>query len=117
VDEYAREISELQAQIDAMIEEEADKKEIVELQMQLQILRALDAQATRLFEMGERMEELRENLAMRGYGGWTFDNVYAFVYDTSVDMPADGHHSFLGEIRDTDFARLLATPVDAINGG
>ena len=108
MDEYAKEIGDLAAQIDAMIEEEADKKEIAELQMQLEILRALYRQATHLHEAGLRNEELRENLALRGYGDWTLDNVYAFVYETSVDMPADGHHSFLGEIRDTDFSRLLA---------
>ena len=108
MDEYAKEIGDLAAQIDAMIEEEADRKEIAELQMQLEILRALYRQAAHLYDAGQRNEELRESLALRGYGEWTLDNVYAFVYETSVDMPADGHHSFLGEIRDTDFGRLLA---------
>ncbi len=107
MDEYAKEIGDLAAQIDSMIEEEADKKEIAELQMQLEILRTLYRQATYLLEAGEHNHDLRESLALRGYGDWTLDNVYAFVYETSVDMPADGHHSFLGEIRDTDFGRLL----------
>lgn len=111
MDEYAKEIGDLQAQIDAMIEEEADKKEIAELQMQLDILGALYRQATRLFDAGGSNPELREGLALRGYGEWTIDNVYAFVFETSVDMPADGHHSFLGEIRDTDFGRLLVGAV------
>jgi hypothetical protein len=108
VDEYVREISELQAQVDAMIEAESDKREIAELQMQLEVLSVLQRQAAHLFDTGEHNLELRQSLALRGYGDWTFDNVYAFVYETSVDMPADGHHSFLGEIRDTDFVRLLA---------
>ena len=108
MDEYAKEISDLAAQIDSMIEEEADKKEIAELQMQLEILRTLYRQATHLLESGQRNPELRESLALRGYGEWNLDNVYAFVYETSVDLPVDGHHSFLGEIRDTDFGRLLA---------
>jgi len=108
MDEYAKEISDLAAQIDAMIEEEADKKEIAELQMQLEILRTLYRQATHLLESGQRSPGLRESLALRGYGEWNLDNVYAFVYETSVDLPVDGHHSFLGEIRDTDFGRLLA---------
>ncbi len=108
MDEYAKEISDLEAQIDAMIEEEADRKEIAELQMQLEILRTLYRQATHLLEAGARNPELRESLALRGYGDWTLDNVYAFVYETSVDMPAAGHHSFLGEIRDTDFEHILA---------
>lgn len=107
MDEYAKEISDIQAQVDALIEEEADRKEIVELQMQLDVLRALYRQATHLLEAGDSNPELRQSLALRGYGEWTLDNVYAFVYETSVDMPADGHHSFVGEIRDTDFERLL----------
>jgi hypothetical protein len=108
MDEYAKEIADLQAQIDAMVEAEGDKKEIAELQMQLEILRVLYWQAIHLYDGGELDPELRERLALRGYGEWTLDNVYAFVYETSVDMPAAGHHSFLGEIRDTDFSRLLA---------
>ena len=107
MDEYAKEISDLAAQIDAMVEAEAEKKEIAELQMQLEILRALYRQATHLLDLGERSSELCESLALRGYGDWTLDNVYAFVYETSVDLPVAGHHSFLGEIRDTDFGRLL----------
>jgi hypothetical protein len=107
VDEYAKEISDIQAQVDAMIEEEADKREIAELQMQLEVLRALYRQATHLFEAGQANLELRQRLALRGYGEWSLDNVYAFVYETSVDLQTDGHHSFVGEIRDTDFERLL----------
>jgi hypothetical protein len=107
VDEYSKEIGDIQAQVDAMIEQEADRKEIAELQMQLEVLRAIYSQALHLLEAGQAHPELRENLALRGYGDWTLDNVYAFVYETSVDMPADGHHSFVGEIRDTDFERLL----------
>ena len=111
MDEYAKEIGDLEAQIEAMVEEEADKKEISELQMQLEILRALYRKATNLLEAGERNDELRESLILRGYGEWNLDNVYAFVYEVSVDMPVEGHHSFLGEIRDTDFGRLLAGSV------
>jgi hypothetical protein len=108
VDEYTQEINELQAQVDAMIEAEEDKKVIADLEMQLQILRALYRQATWLLGEGKEDPNLREKLALRGYGDWTLDNVYAFVYESSVELPTDGHQSFLGEIRDTDFAALLS---------
>jgi hypothetical protein len=116
VDEYAREISDIQAQVDAMIEEEADKREIAELQMQLEVLRALYGQATHLLEAGEVNPELRQTLELRGYGEWSLDNVYAFVYETSVDLPTDGHHSFVGEISDTDFERLLVGATSGLTG-
>ncbi len=111
MNEYAKEIGDLEAQIEAMIEEEADRKEISELQMQLEILRTIYGKATGLFGAGQRNAELRESLVLRGYGEWTLDNVYAFVYEASVDMPVEGHHSFVGEISDTDFERLLAGSV------
>jgi hypothetical protein len=107
VDEYSQEINEIQSQVDAMVEAEEDGNLIADLEMQLQILRVLYQQATMLMAEGEGNPELRRNLAMRGYGDWTLDNVYAFVYETSVDLPNDVQGSFLGEIRDTNFASLL----------
>jgi hypothetical protein len=90
-----------------MVEAEGDPKEIAELNMQLEILRAIYHQAQLLFESGNRDPDLRTNLAFRGYGEWKLDNVYAFVYETAVELPGQGHRSFVGEIHDTDFAGLL----------
>jgi hypothetical protein len=107
VDEYMQEINELRAQIDAMVEADEDKKLIADLEIQLQILRALYQQATTLLAEGSADSNLRQNLALRGYGDWNLDNVYAFVYETSVDLPNEPRGSFVGEIRDTDFSTLL----------
>lgn len=105
--DYTREINELQAQVDAMVEAEDDPKEIAELSMQLQILRTIYGQATELYDAGDVDVDLRRSLALRGYGDWTLDNVYAFVFETSVDLPGAEHRSFLGEIKATDFVALL----------
>jgi hypothetical protein len=107
VDEYTQEINDLQAQVDAMIEADEDKKLIADLEIQLQILRAIYQQATRLLVEGQSDEELRRSLAIRGYGDWNIDNVYAFVYEMAVDLPPEPQGSFVGEIRDTDFSALL----------
>lgn len=107
MDEYSQEINELQAQLDAMVEAEEDKKLIADLDIQLQILRAIYQQATRLLKEGDSDRELQRSLALRGFGDWTLDNVYAFVYETAVDLPAEPQGSFVGEIRDTDFPTLL----------
>ena len=105
--DYTREISELQAQVDAMVEAEEDPKEIAELSMQLQILRTIYGQTTELFDAGNADVDLRRSLAVRGYGDWTLENVYAFVFETSVDLPGAEHRSFVGEIKATDFVSLL----------
>ena len=107
MDEYSKEISDLQAQIDALTEADGEKAEISDLSMQAEILRLLYVRAHDLFAAGEADTELRAALTMRGYGPWNFDNVYAFVYEQSVEMPEIEHHAFVGGIRDADFAGML----------
>jgi predicted translin family RNA/ssDNA-binding protein len=108
MDDYAREIAELQAQVDRLVEAEGDRETIADLETQLEIMRALYGRARELLAVGEDDPELRRALRMRGYGEWTLDNVYAFVYDRAVDLPGGSGRAFLSEIRDADFARLLA---------
>lgn len=109
MDEYAKEIADLQTQVDAMIEAEGDKTTITELEMQLDVLKAIYRQALQLLVAGEDDRELQTSLAIRGYGSWTLDNVYAFVYEQAVDLPESGHQAFVAGIRETDFAALLAS--------
>jgi hypothetical protein len=112
VDDYAREIADLRSEIEAMQEAEEDPSEVAELEMQLEILSALYRRARELFGRGEQDPGLRSALRVRGYGDWTLENVYAFVYESAVDLPGQGHHDFVGGIREQDFAGLLSEPVE-----
>lgn len=107
MDDYQKEIADLERQIEEMVEAEGDKEQIADLTMQVEILKALYARARELFAEGEDDQELRAALAIRGYGEWNLDNVYAFVYETAIELPDRGHHAFIGGIRDADFAGLL----------
>ena len=109
MDEYSKEIGDLEAQVEAMLEAEEDPKEIAEMAMQTEVLKAIYARVGDLLEAGRRQPGLRAALALRGYGDWTLDNVYAFVYETSVELPTEGHHEFVQEIRTLDFQALLAS--------
>lgn len=110
MDDYQREITDLQAEVDRMQEDEEDPKEISELAMQLEILKALYERARDLYGAGADDPVLRDQLRLRGYGDWDFENVYAFVYETSVDLPGSGHQAFVGGIRESDFAGMLTEP-------
>ena len=90
-----------------MVEAEAAAKEIAELAMQLDILRTLYSRARDLFDRGRADLALRRGLTMRGYGEWTLDNVYAFVYERSVELDAAAHSAFVGGIKNADFALML----------
>jgi hypothetical protein len=53
-------------------------------------------------------------LAARGYGAWTLEDVYAFVYEEALDLEASGPDEFAAAIDRCDFKmRLPSTGADA----
>jgi hypothetical protein len=107
VDDYQKEIADLETQVEQLVEEEGDAKTIAELSMQLEILKAIYTRASDLFRRGRQDEGLRYGLRIQGYGDWTLDNVYAFVYERSVELEPNAHRAFVGGIKTTDFALML----------
>ena len=107
MDDYQKEIADLETQVEQLVEEEGDAKTIAELSMQLEILKALYARATDLFQRGRQDDGLRYGLRIQGYGDWNLDNVYAFVYERSVELEAGAHSAFVGGIKKADFAMML----------
>jgi len=107
MDDYQKEIADLERQVHELVEAEGDAKTIAELSMQLEILKAIYARAIDLFRRGGIDEGLRYGLRIQGYGDWSLDNVYAFVYERSVELDAAAHSAFVGGIKNTDFALML----------
>ena len=107
MDDYQKEIADLETQVEQLVEAEGDAKTIAELSMQLDILKAIYTRALDLHQRGQKDEGLRYGLRIQGYGDWTIDNVYAFVYERSVELEPHAHHAFVGGIQSTDFALML----------
>jgi hypothetical protein len=107
VDDYQKEIADLEVQVEQLVEAEGDARTIAELSMQLEILKAIYARASDLFQRGKKDEGLRYGLRIQGYGDWTIDNVYAFVYERSVELEPRAHSAFVGGIKTADFALML----------
>jgi hypothetical protein len=107
VDDYQKEIADLELQVEQLVEAEGDAKTIAELSMQLEILRAIYSRTLDLLARGRADDALRYGLRIQGYGDWTIDNVYAFVYERSVELDSKAHSAFVGGIKATDFALLL----------
>ncbi len=107
MDDYQKEIADLERQVEQLVEAEGDAKTIAELSMQLDILKALYSRATDLYQRGRADDGLRYGLRIQGYGDWSLDNVYAFVYERSVELEAGAHSAFVGGIRTADFALML----------
>jgi hypothetical protein len=107
MDDYSKEIADLQREVDRLVAAEGDPQEIVELEIQIRVLTALYEQATTLYERGRGDADLKRQLIIRGYGEWTLENVYAFVFETAVDLPDVEPRAFVSDISRTDFASLL----------
>ena len=107
MDDYQKDIADIETQVERLVVEEGDARTIAELTMQLEILKAIYARATDLYTRGVNDEGLRYGLRIQGYGDWTIDNVYAFVYERSVELEPRAHSSFVGGIKAADFALML----------
>ena len=107
MDDYQKEIADLEMQVERLVEEEGDARTIAELTMQLEILKAIYTRATDLYRRGLADEGLRYGLRIQGYGDWDIDNVYAFVYERSVELEPRAHSAFVGGIKAADFALML----------
>jgi hypothetical protein len=107
VDDYQKEIADLETQVEQLVDAEGDAKTIAELSMQLDILKAIYARSLDLLQRGQKDEGLRYGLRIQGYGDWDLDNVYAFVYERSVELEPQAHSAFVGGIKNADFALML----------
>jgi hypothetical protein len=107
VDDYQKEIADLEAQVEQLVEQEGDARTIAELSMQLEIMKAIYARATDVYGRGRDDEGMRYGLRIQGYGDWTLDNVYAFVYERAVELEPKAHSAFVGGIKNADFALML----------
>ncbi|HVH64535.1 MAG TPA: hypothetical protein VM674_00750 [Candidatus Acidoferrum sp.] len=90
MDEYTVEMNDLRRRIGRLKFERASLTIIEELEAQLRILRAIYDAATGLHAAGENDPRLRAGLVEQDLGSWTFDNVYAFVYEQAVELEAEG---------------------------
>ena len=107
MDDYQKEIADLEIQVEQLVEQDGDATTIAELSMQLDILKAIYARAIDLYQRGRKDEDLRYGLRIQGYGDWNIDNVYAFGYERSVELEPQAHHAFVGGIKAADFALML----------
>jgi|ERR671937_179045 hypothetical protein len=90
MDEYTVEINDLRRRIARLKFERASQTIIEELEAQLRILKAIYDSAVGLYAAGEQDPRLQAALDEQQLGSWTFDNVYAFVYEQAVALEPDG---------------------------
>lgn len=106
MDEYQLEIQQLTRQLDHMRETEADPQLISEYEAELRNLNALYRATSETYEAGKVDTRLAQALHRAGFGAWTLENVYSFIYDVSMELPLDGEE-LASLIDGTDYAGSL----------
>ena len=106
MDEYEIEISELRRDLARLRAAQARPELIEEYEAQLRNLVALLQAAVETLALGEADPRLRAALGELGFGEWTLENVYSFVYEAALDAPDDGR-DLANLITNTDYAASL----------
>jgi hypothetical protein len=111
VDEYQLEIESIRSTLIRLRADEADPELIEEYEAEMRILVALYTAATETLESGVSDARLRRVLAELGFGEWTMENVYSFIYEAALDMDESGH-DLAARVGQTDFSGALLAAQD-----
>ena len=114
VDEYQQELDEISRSLEDLRLSGRDPDLQEELEGQRLVLSAIYRAARQLYQAGRDDLDLGLALAARGFGAWTLDDVYAFVYEEALDLDASGPGEFAAAIDRCDFRmRLPSAPMEA----
>ena len=108
-DEYQLEIAQTRRHLAGLKAEEAPAPVIAEFEAQLRNLQSLYRAA--LDTLAAPDPRLPRALRELGFGDWTLQNVYAFVYDAAMAEEEDGR-DLANVITHTDYAGSLLAALD-----
>ena len=111
LDEYQIEIRDIRRTLGRLRAEKAREELIEEYEAELRNLVALYEAAQVTLEAGAQSAELRRALSELGFGDWSLNNVYAFVYEAAMEAETDGR-DLANVINHTDYAASLRAALD-----
>ncbi|HVD02920.1 MAG TPA: hypothetical protein VNF75_02090 [Candidatus Dormibacteraeota bacterium] len=106
--EYLEEIADLRSRLARLVEEGGDPVLIDEFTVELRILEALLLAAREVQQQLRLDSELGEGLSARGFSPHSFKEVYAFVYDSAMEIELGGRE-LARAVSETDFVGLLSS--------
>ena len=106
MDEYQLEIREIRRTLARLRAANAREELIEEYEAELRNLKALYQAAVDTLEAGKGDARMRGALSDLGFGHWTLENVYSFVYDAAMAAEPDDR-DLANVITHTDYATSL----------
>ena len=111
VDEYQLEINDIRRTLARLKADKADAALIAEYEAELRTLRALYQAAVATLEAGRDHPMIKVALSELGFGEWTLQNVYSFVYEAAMSAEQDDR-DLANVINHTDYATSLLQAVE-----
>jgi hypothetical protein len=112
VDEYQLEINEVRRTLARLKADRAEQALIDEYEAELRNLRALYDAARATLDAAAGEPRLPRALAELGFGAWTLQNVYSFVYEAAMATDTGGR-DLANVINHTDYAASLLAAAEA----
>jgi hypothetical protein len=106
MDEWQLEMQEIEWNLVALRARDGDLAVIDELEAELRILKSLYLTAGDLFDEGLVDARLRADFDRLGLGGWTFQNVYTFVYERAIELET-GRRELSSLVPEQDYPDLI----------
>jgi len=113
MDEYQLEIQTARRTLNRLKSDKADEALIEEHEAEVRNLVALYQAALHAYNEGLDDRRLARALDELGFGDWTFDNVYSFVYDAALETETPDGRDLANVITHTDYAHALLGALDA----
>jgi hypothetical protein len=104
--EYLEEIADLRRRARVLEEAQGSAELIAEYLVEIQILESLLLAARELRDQLVQDPELGETLLLRGFSPASFQDVYSFVYESSMEIELSGER-LARAVSETDFSILL----------
>jgi hypothetical protein len=111
VDEYQLEINEIRRTLARLKADKAEESLIEEYEAELRNLRALYDAARETYDAAGAEPRLRDALESLGFGAWTLQNVYSFVYEAAMAAEPD-ERDLANVITHTDYAGSLLQVIE-----
>ncbi|HEV3232749.1 MAG TPA: hypothetical protein VG245_10915 [Candidatus Dormibacteraeota bacterium] len=106
MDEWQVEMAEIRRRLHELDKQRGDPVIIDELEAQLRILEAFYATAWRVFEAGAEDIALRREFRELGWGDWTYQNVYSYIYERAMEIEP-GRRELSSLIPEMDYAGMI----------
>ncbi|MHB8510018.1 MAG: hypothetical protein ACYDGR_15490 [Candidatus Dormibacteria bacterium] len=106
MDEWQLEMGEVRHRLSELKANRGDPGIMDELEAQLRILKSFYETAQQVYDQGISDSRLRTAFPSTGFGAWTFENVYSYIYEIAMEIDT-GSRELSSMVPEMDYPGLI----------